>query len=72
MGIISDYGLLAFIIGAILIYTCCITRFFSIETAMIFMFLSFTASNIAYVWGCYMLLVPVKYFFNRYNQLQDE
>ncbi len=66
LGIINDYGLLSFIIGVCLISVCCITSFFSIETLLIFALLSFTAANIAYVWGCYMLLVPVKYFYKLY------
>ncbi|MGE4287770.1 MAG: hypothetical protein AB7E36_03700 [Salinivirgaceae bacterium] len=66
VGIINDYGLLSFIIGVCLISVCCITRFFSIETLLILALLSFTASNIAYIWGCYMLLVPLKYFYKQH------
>ena len=62
-GMWSQYGLLAYILGFFLIYTCCVTRLFSIETLLIFILVGFSTSNITYIWGCYMILIPVKYFY---------
>jgi len=66
MGGINNYGLIGFILGVILIGTCCLTRFFSLETLFIFILVGFAINNIAYIWGIYMLFVPVKYFYKNY------
>jgi len=67
IGNINDYGLLSYIIGIFLILSCCITRFISIGTLLIFVLVGFVVNNIAYIWGIYMLLVPVKYFYKNYT-----
>lgn len=68
MGNINDYGLLTFIVGIFFIFYCCIPGIFSLPTLLIFALVGFSATNIAYIWGVYMLLVPVKYFYKIYGK----
>lgn len=63
---INDYGLIGFILGVILIASCCLTRFLSIETLLLFILVGLTINNISYIWGIYMIWVPVKYFHQTY------
>jgi len=63
VGGINDYGLLSYLIGILFIATCCLPRFFSLETLLLFVLVGLTVNNFAYIWGIYMLLVPVKYFY---------
>ena len=66
MGGINDYGLVGYILGVILIATCCLRRFFSLDTLLLFVLVGLTINNISYIWGVYMLFVPVKYFYQIY------
>lgn len=61
-GCIDQYGLMAFIISLILIYTCAIKSFFSLETLMFVVLFGMALNNIAYVWGAIMLFSIVRYF----------
>ncbi|WP_295937757.1 hypothetical protein [uncultured Alistipes sp.] len=65
VGGINNYGLIGYILGIILIAYCCLIRFFSLETLLLFVLVGLTVNNFAYAWGIYMLLVPVKYFYNQ-------
>jgi hypothetical protein len=66
MGSINDYGLISFIAGIFLVLMCSVPRLISIDTLLIFILVGFTVNNIAYIWGIYMLLTPVKYFYKKY------
>lgn len=62
LGVIDQYGLIAFIISLIFTYTCMIRRFFSLES-LIFLFLfGWSLGNIYYTWGAMMILTAVRYF----------
>ncbi len=62
LGVIDQYGLIAFIISLIFAYTCMIRRFFSLES-LIFLFLfGWSLSNIYYTWGAMMILTAIRYF----------
>jgi len=63
IGNIDQYGLLSFFIGLILLFSCCFYKVFSLETLLCFVLLGLTINNFSYIWGCYMILVPVKYFY---------
>lgn len=63
---INDYGLIGFILGILLIYSCCLSRFFSLEALLFFLLVGLAVNNISYIWGVYMLFVPVEYFRKLY------
>ena len=67
MGSISEYGLMSFIVMQILIFTCVIKRFFSVETLFWLFLFGMSFSNISYTWGAMMIFTTVRYF-----QIQDE
>ena len=67
--IYDQYGLLAFVISVIFIYSCVIHRFLSIETILYLILLGFSIGNIYYTWGCLMIMTGVRYFQkNRYDR----
>lgn len=71
MGEIDDYGLIAFIIGLIMVFSCAIDVF-SLATIMYFLGIGGGTSNIAYGWGLLMLFTCVKYFNHQREREQDE
>ncbi len=62
IGGVGEYGLLSYIFALILIFTCVIDRFFSLETLLAFVLVGLTINNVAYVWGFYLILTTTKYF----------
>ena len=60
--IYDQYGLIAFIISLVFIYSCVIRHFFSLETLLYLLLLGFTLGNIYYAWGCLMIMTGVTYF----------
>ena len=62
--IYDQYGLFAFVISVIFIYSCVIRRFLSIETLLYFILLGFSIGNFYYTWGCLMIMTGVRYFQN--------
>lgn len=67
LGTIDQYGMIAYIISLIFVYTCMIRRFFSIENVIFFFLLGLSIGNIYYTWGCMIIFSAVRYF-----QVQDE
>ena len=61
MGEIDDYGVISYILGLFLIFSCAID-FFSLATIMYFMGIGGGISNIAYGWGLLMVFTCLKYF----------
>ena len=57
--IIDQYGLIAFLISMLLVYSCMIHRFFSIETLFFLCFMGFSINNIYYSWGCLMVMTTI-------------
>ena len=66
--IYDQYGLIAFIISLVFIYSCVIRHFFSLETLLYLILLGFTLGNIYYAWGCLMIMTGVRYFQNNYGE----
>ena len=64
--IYDQYGLLAFVISLIFIYSCVIHRFLSIETLLYLILLGFSIGNIYYSWGCLMIMTGVTNFQKNY------
>ena len=60
--IYDQYGLIAFIISLVFIYSCVIRHFFSLETLPFLGLLGLSITNIYYVWGCFMIMTGVTYF----------
>ena len=66
-GDIGDYGLIAYILSIIFVFSCSI-NFFSLATVMYFIGIGGGTGNIAYFWGILMVFSTIKYFYdNRYN-----
>lgn len=60
--IVRQYGLLSFIASIVLVYVCCIKRFWSMETLFWFTLGMATLGNVYFHWGTIMMLVGVRYF----------
>lgn len=69
IGGIYQYGFLTFVVSILFVY-CCMFKFLSIENAIyVFLLGCSCASNIAYVWGCLMILTSIGYYKNRYKTI---
>lgn len=66
--IIDQYGLIAFLISMLLVYSCMIYRFFSIETLIFLFFTGFSINNIYYTWGCFMIMTAISWFQKQNEQ----
>ena len=64
--IYDQYGLIAYLLSLVFIYSCVIRHFISIETLMFIVLLASNLSNVYYVWGCFMIMAGVKYFQENY------
>lgn len=62
VGNIADYGFLSFILLQIIVYSCMIRKFFSLETLMWLILTLSTLNNEPFRWGCMMLFTVVRYF----------
>lgn len=73
MGDIDDYGLIAFLLSYLLIFTCCI-RFRSLATILLFLGLGGGTNNVAYSWGLLYILSATRYFYDqrRFGELETE
>ena len=64
MGDIDDYGLIAFILSYILMFSCCI-RFRSLATILLFLGLGGGTNNVAYSWGLLYIFAATRYFYEQ-------
>lgn len=62
ISVIEQYGLLSFFISLILLYTCCIHKFTSLETLMFLLLDGFSLGNIYHTWAIVMIFTGVFYF----------
>lgn len=77
VGNISDYGFFSYIILQIIVYSCIIRKFFSIETIMWIGLGLTTLANVPINWGAMMMFTAVRYFqmqkengcFNNHSEL---
>ena len=67
ISIIDDFGLIAYILSLILVFSCSID-FFSIATIMFFLGVGGGVGNIAYLWGLLMIFTCIKYFNKKKKQ----
>lgn len=66
IGEINDYGLIAYFLGLILVFSCAIKPS-SLATLMFFMGIGGGTGNIPYAWGLLMILTCVRYFSETYR-----
>lgn len=71
IGGVLDYGFLSFIIMQILIFSCAISRIFSIETLLWIILFGFSFSNVPYTWGAIMVFTTIRYFTYNYDNLKS-
>ncbi len=69
MGEINDYGLIAFFLGLIFVFSCAIKPL-SLGTIMFFAGIGGGTGNIPYAWGLLMLMTCIRYFFETYKTEQ--
>ena len=69
MGEINDYGLIAFFLGLIFVFSCAIKPL-SLGTIMFFVGIGGGTGNIPYAWGLLMLMTCIRYFFETYKTEQ--
>lgn len=62
VGNIADYGFLSFIIMQVIVYSCMIKRFFSLETLMWCGLGLLTLGNVPVSWGAMMIFTVVRHF----------
>lgn len=60
--IIKQYGFLSMILSLILVYSCIIKKFFSIETLFFLFLFGLSLANFAYTWGAMMVFAGIRYF----------
>ena len=63
IGGMSDYGFLSYIFALVFIFSCCIRRFFSIETLFFIILLMAEIRNVYVWWAVLMLFTVTKYFY---------
>lgn len=64
-GEIGDYGLIVYLLGLLLVFSCSI-KLISIPTIMYFTGIGGGTANIPYLWGILMVFLCVR-FFSSYN-----
>lgn len=62
IGGIADYGFLSFIIMQLVVYSCMIKHFFSLETLLWIFIGLLTLGNVPLNWGAMMMFTVVRYF----------
>lgn len=67
IGGIGEYGFISFIVLQILVFSCAIKRFFSIETVFWVALFGMTLGNIPYTWGVLMIFTCSRYFQEQYE-----
>lgn len=60
--IVRQYGFIGWIFSLILVYVCCIRRFFSIETLLWFTLGMATLGNVYFHWGIMLMMAGVRYY----------
>lgn len=66
LGEIGDYGLIAYILGLVIVFSCAIKPL-SLATLMYFMGIGGGTGNISYFWGIFLIFTCVSFFRNLIN-----
>ena len=67
IGNINDYGFICYTLLLLLIYSCAIYRFFSLETLFFVILMSCTLANVYYSWGIMIIFTIIRYFQIKYE-----
>lgn len=62
IGIVDQYGLLAFFLSLILVYKFMIRKFLSVETLIFLLLFGFSLNNFYYIWGAMLVFTTVRFF----------
>lgn len=62
IGGIDDFGIISYLFSLLLVFGCCIKRFFSVPTLMFFIGVGGGTGNIQYGWGLLLIFMCVRYF----------
>jgi hypothetical protein len=62
IGVVEQFGLLGLVASLLMVYSCAIRRFRSIETLLFLFLFGFSLGNIAYLWGAMCLFTCVRHF----------
>lgn len=65
IGDMTDYGFIQYIFALCLIFSCCIKRFFSIETLFFIVVLMAEIRNVYVWWAVFMLFATTKFFIQQ-------
>ncbi|NMC99972.1 MAG: hypothetical protein GYA62_09655 [Bacteroidales bacterium] len=70
LDLVEQYGLIAFIISLIFVYSTMIRNFLSIESLIFIFLLSASLVNLYYTWAIMMLFATIRYFQqqNKYSK----
>ena len=68
LDVVSQYGLIVFLISLVFVYKCMIYKVLSIETLLFFFLFGFSLGNIFYTWGAMMVFASVRYFQVQYEK----
>lgn len=71
IGNIDQYGFNSFIIVQIMVFSTIIRRPLSLSTLLYGTVLGFTVTNIAYAWGCMLILLLSNYFVVQHKTLKE-
>lgn len=68
IAVVEQYGLIAFFISLIWVYSCMIRKFFSIETLLFLALWGMSLTNIYHIWGALLICMVVRYFQEAYDK----
>lgn len=70
IGIVDQYGFIGLILSLLLVYSCSIYKFFSIETLLFIFLYSFSLDNIYIVWSAMFIFTSIRFFKNEQYRLK--
>lgn len=65
-GDITDFGLFSYIFSLVLVYSCCIRRFFCMETLIFLVLFGFAIGSLYSCWGAMITFTAIKYYSSTY------
>ena len=68
IGDINDFGLITYICSLILVYKCCIRRFFCLETLLFAILLGFAIGSLYTCWCGMMVFTAIKHYEHLYKK----
>jgi hypothetical protein len=69
VGDITDFGLISYILSLVVVFKCCIRRFFCLETLIFAILFGFALGSLYSVWGAMITFTAIRYY--EYNDQQE-